>query len=90
MRVRWDGSTVYVEADEPKLRFHFCPVYSASGVFDGDFTDTVGRRYPARDLFDRSQGLVEVLGRKTFSEELQFGGSTTTTITWKLRLRRAR
>ena len=42
-----------------------------------------------RDLFDRSQGLVEVLGRKTFSEPIEFG-STTTTISWKLRLRRAR
>ncbi len=89
VRLRWDGNTVSVDADEPKLRFALCTVHSASGVHDGDFTEGVGQRYPARDLFDRSQGLVEVLGRKTLREQLRFG-TTTTTITWKLRLRRAR
>jgi hypothetical protein len=89
VRLRWTGNRVTVDADDPGLRFLECPVFSASGVLDEDFTEGVEQRYPVRDLFDRSQGLVEVLGRKTFNEPIEFG-STTTTITWKLRLRRAR
>jgi hypothetical protein len=87
--VRWEGNRVFVDANDFEIKFLECPLQSASGVLQEDFTEGVWQRYPVRDLFDRSQGLVEVLGSKTFTEELRFG-STTTKITWKLRLRRAR
>jgi hypothetical protein len=90
VRLSWNGSRVSVDADEAQLRFVECTLFVPTGVYEQDFTGGVEQRYPARDLFDRSQGLVEVLGRKTFSGDLPFGGTTTTTITWKLRLRRAR
>ncbi len=57
---------------------------------EGGYTE-IGQRYPVRDLFDRSQGLVEVLGRKTWTEKIaRDHGTATTTTTFKLRLRRAR
>jgi len=89
VRLSWVGKRVEVDADSSGIPFVNCELRSPTGVEQGDFTDTVSQRYPARDLFDRSQGLVEVLGRKTFTEQFDHG-TTTTTVTWKLRLRRAR
>jgi hypothetical protein len=70
--------------------FQNCPLNVPAGV-DGQDITKISERYPARDLFDRSQGLVVVLGRQTFTGKFQSDhGTTTTTVTWKLRLRRAR
>lgn len=90
--LRWSGDRVEVEADgRPPAIFSDCPLYWADGVEDSDFTDHVSQRYPVRDVLDRSQGLVEVLGRKTWQEEQRYSHvKTSTTLRWKLRLRRVR
>jgi len=87
VRLQWRGHTAFVAAAQPDLAFLSCPLRAATGIIEGDFTE-IGERYPVRELFDRRQGLVVVLGKRTYSEQLDFGGVTTTTITWKLRLRR--
>lgn len=89
---QWSGDRVSVAANgNPYAIFTRCPLYWADGVEESDFTDGVSQRYPVRDVLDRSQGLVEVLGRKTWTEEQQYSHvKTSTTLKWKLRLRRVR
>ena len=71
-------------------RFENCPIETPMDAAEGEWTE-ISQRYPVRDVFDRSQGLVEVLGRKTWTEKvMRDHGTATTTTTFKLRLRRAR
>lgn len=66
-----------------------CPVEGPIKPDEGEWTN-ISQRYPVRDVFDRSQGLVEVLGRKSWTEKIHRDhGTATTTTTFKLRLRRA-
>lgn len=88
VRLAWTRGRVEVDADGDGIPFLNCEIQSPPGVEEGDLTDGIGQRYPARDLFDPSQGLVEVLGRRTFTAKIEHG-TTTTTVRWKLRLRRA-
>jgi hypothetical protein len=88
----WDGNRVKVQnsSEFVPLNFGNCPIRVGPEVDDGRFT-TVSQRYPVRDLFDRSQGLVEVLGRKTWTYTPRDKSvTTTTTASFRLRLRRAR
>jgi hypothetical protein len=91
VHLNWSGDRLELSTldlfPEP---FENCPLYVPAGVDQQDITK-IGQRYPARAVFDRSQGLVEVLGRKTFTAKIAHDhGTATTTVTWKVRLRRAR
>jgi hypothetical protein len=68
-----------------------CPFGRGLGIIDGQWS-TTDQAYPLHDLFDRSQGLVEVLGEKTWTDQIGPGeiGVTSSTTKFKLRLRRAR
>jgi hypothetical protein len=95
-RLSWYGSRLEVEVLDTgsflpggdRDWFDNCPMIVPFDADEGEIT-TISQRYPVRDLFDRSQGLVEVLGRKRFEYEDQFRHATTN-VTWKLRLRRVR
>jgi hypothetical protein len=67
-----------------------CPLYHPSEADEGDFTTTTTtQRFPVKEVFDESQGLIVVVGRKTFTEEFpKVQATATTTVTWTLRLRR--
>ena len=73
---------------QPEEDFENCPLIIPHDADEAEIT-TISQRYPVRDVFDRSQGLVEVLGRKQFKYEDQFRHATAT-VSWKLRLRRVR
>jgi opacity protein-like surface antigen len=94
VRLAWRGNRVEVHAATLLLPlpgagdsagYENCPV--SRGPF-GDF-QTLSRRYPVKDVFDRSQGLVVVQASDTETEQLEHGGSVTTHTKFKLRLRRA-
>jgi hypothetical protein len=92
--IGWVGDRVHVDATDllgpVGATFENCPVMGPVEPTEGGYTK-IGERYPVRDVFDRSQGLVEVLGRKTWTEKIAAGhGTATTTTTFKLRLRRAK
>jgi hypothetical protein len=93
--IRWRAGRVEISADDlvrplgPVGEFANCPIEAPIEPHTGAWTD-ISQRYPLRDVFDRSQGLVEVLGRKTWTENVvRDHGTATTTTTFKLRLRRA-
>jgi hypothetical protein len=96
--IGWKGNRVRVDTDAPpnplgpgQPLFRQCPLTVPLSVLQEDWT-AVTQRYPLKDVFDRSQGLVEVLGRRTWTRDKIVAGvgTATTTATFKLRLRRAR
>jgi hypothetical protein len=97
VQLRWERDKVTVSAAREFVPiqgtgFETCPLFRTAEAGLADFVD-VAQRYPRKDVFDPSQGLVEVLGRKTFSGQVgkhPVFGPGSTTVTWKLRLRRAR
>ena len=95
--IGWKGNRVEIHADDlvvpidgTSTDFENCPIEGPVEPHEGAWTN-ISQRYPVRDLFDRSQGLVEVLGLRTWTEKIRNDhGTATTTTTFKLRLRRAR
>lgn len=92
-RLVWRGNRMEVDVLDvdgifPDATYKNCPIIIAHGVEEAGITK-ISQRYPVRELFDRSEGLVEVLGRKTFKYEDQFRTGSTR-VTWKVRLRRMR
>ncbi|HEY8582003.1 MAG TPA: hypothetical protein VIL49_03620 [Capillimicrobium sp.] len=73
--------------------FSDCSIELADEVSDELFAE-VPSKIPARDLLDTKQGLHILLGKETFTErlDLEFDGvrTSTTTVTWQLRLKRVK
>ena len=86
------GDTVHVptgrgSAGDP---YDACPVAAPEGADHSQWNE-ISQELPARELFDRSQGLTVVLGRKTWMSGIAADhGMATTTTTFTLRMRRKR
>lgn len=96
VRLEWIGRRMTVRADDLVVPldgsgdYDNCPLMAADGPDEGSFT-AIDQRFPPRGLFNRSQGLIVVVGKKTWSGEVASGhGTSTTTTTFTVRLRRAR
>jgi hypothetical protein len=91
--IGWRSNRVRVEVAnmiKPLTDFVNCPVDGPLEPDEGEWTN-ISQRYPVKDVFDRSRGLIEVLGRKTWTEKIHRDHGTATTVTtFKLRLWRAR
>lgn len=88
MEVHVVNRTALTDPFDDEDSFDSCPLIIAHGADEASIT-SISQAYPVRDLFDSSQGLVEVLGRKRFTYRDQFRHGTTT-VSWKVRLRRVR
>jgi hypothetical protein len=81
VRLEWRNQDVWLQGDDlfvpiggPK-GYQNCPVMEAEGADAGAFTE-IGQRFPVEDLFDRRQGLVIVLGRKSWTSDVASGRGT--------------
>jgi hypothetical protein len=96
VQLRWENGRLEVSAGEifvplDGARFKSCPTFRPRPLGQEEFVD-LSQRYPLRDVFDRTQNLVEVRADRTYTGEVgrhpAFGAGSTK-VTWRVRLRRA-
>ncbi len=87
MTVRADDLFIPLDGSD---EFKNCPLFTPDDADGGSFT-SIDQRFPARELFDRSKGLIVVVAKKTWTGKIAADhGTATTTTRFTVRLRRAR